>query len=759
MGNEGSTMNNEADPDSECGQWIDDYKCKGGCEEFRKCACEPRWQSYYYMESPCSYHPSCQNSNYCNEGFTGNIIEGNVGLNQGLELGKLINQGQGHVNRSNVAANTIQQAVGPTLQNEQATRQSLINTQSNERKTNSLKKDTLDASLDAKTNKELAKQQAEEAEEQRRLAEEQRRLAEEQRRLANIHQKDAQKSATKTQDLQQDTQVLNSNAQSDVNALQQTVGLHTNTGNTAAENNRKLRELEQQSEQFKKIETSIPLSREQVEEHLFSFQRDGYSYLESLDENQKINILTHMVRYMQDFADIYRDYVIKENKIWKDFRSNTEGLFYDKEKYNNYRQEAIEQKHIIFSNYVKTIPEWIKTKGENDFVDFDVVFYMYYYTKYNYENGGSETLGYQVFLNIKNVLSTMFDSKTMKKAGYIFSFLNSNDQEVSKIKYTYYLENKSKQGFTNIKEYFTNLIEGNTGMSGTTNDPLVQNNDNFIDIVRGFLDTTQSSLNIDRTNLENSINNIKRYQDGEFLAQRDTIMNNVLMDYMINNKEGSNIEQVYGKLNQEKNDKLRKTKIAAYYTKSFKEYIYLLKIVIFLIVLMIPILIFNRLEILDKSLTLLLVVIIITLGFLYISYRLYILYMRDSKDFDKFKIPFTRTEAANLKSKGSRYSKDSPLKSLGITCIGEECCDASMVYDKLRDKCVATENFGNYFENAQELNNQQKNIIKENNSHEDESNFAFLGGNANVIENFRSMEGIKQRLLLDSLNNSSERTF
>ena len=759
MGNAQSPANNEVvyDASSECKKWIDDYKCKGGCEEFRKCACD----SYYYMESPCSYHPSCQNSNYCTEGFTGNIIEGNVNLDQGLELGKLIDQGQGHVNRSNVAANTIQQAVKPTLQNEQATRQSLINTQSNERTTNSLKKDTLDASLDAKTNKELAKQQAEEAEEQRRLAEEQRRLAEEQRRLANIHQKDALESANKTQELQQDTQVLNSNTQSDVNALQQTVGLHTNTGNTAAVINRKLRELEEKEGQLGQLETSIPLSREQVEEHLFSFQSDGYPYLEGLDENLKINILTHMVRYMQDFADIYREFYTEMIKLNQELSSKK--LRRGDERY----EEIMENYRNIYVKFTESIPEWIKNDGWSagrwgpDNINYDVNYSMYYYIKYNYENSGSETLGYQVFLNIKNVITTMFEVNTSKNPpGSIFKTLNSNSNEyMNTKKYTYYLENKSKQPFTNIKEYFTNLIEGNTGMSGTTTDPLVQNNDNFIDIVRGFLDTTQSSLNIDRTNLENSINNIKRYQDGEFLAQRDTIMNNVLMDYMINNKEGSNIEQVYGKLNQEKNDKLRKTKIAAYYTKSFKEYIYLLKIVIFLIVLMIPILIFNRLEILDKSLTLLLVVTIITLGFLYISYRLYILYTRDSKDFDKFKIPFTRTEAANLKSKGSRYSKDSPLKSLGITCIGEECCDASMVYDKLRDKCVATENFGNYFENAQQLNNQQKNIIKENNSHEDESNFAFLGGNANVIENFRSMEGIKQRLLLDSLNNSSERTF
>lgn len=605
----------------------------------------------------------------------------------------------------------------------------------------SASKQAISSSGTAKNSAGIAKSASEYAREYSDGAQKQFQGAQSSSQGAKKSAQDALESANKTQELQQDTQVLNSNTQSDVNALQQTVGLHTNTGNTAAENNRKLRELEEKEGQLEQLETSIPLSREQVEEHLFSFQSDGYPYLEGLDENLKINILTHMVRYMQDFADIYRDYV-------KDMFEN------------NYYENNPEKKKIKDSEFNTQIPEWLKDiKGGTNYTIY--IMMMYYYNKYNYENSGSETFGYQLFLKIKNVLSTMFDSNTMKKAtpGSIFVFLNSNDQEVRKIKYTYYLENKSKQPFTNIKEYFTNLIEGNTGMSGTTTDPLVQNNDNFIDIVRGFLDSSQTDLNIDRTNLEISINNIKRYQDGEFLAQRDTIMNNVLMDYMINNKEGSNIEQVYGKLNQEKNDKLRKTKIAAYYTKSFKEYIYLLKIVIFLIVLMIPILIFKRLEILDKSLTLLLVVTIITLGFLYISYRLYILYTRDSKDFDKFKIPFTRTEAANLKSKGSRYSKDSPLKSLGITCIGEECCDASMVYDKLRDKCVATENFGNYFENAQELNNQQKNIIKENNSHEDESNFAFLGGNANVIENFRSMGGMKQELLLNSLNNSSERKF
>ena len=409
----------------------------------------------------------------------------------------------------------------------------------------------------------------------------------------------------------------------------------------------------------------------------------------------------------------------------------------EKEKYfDNFEDDELKFKALndMFLYMVDYFLRYKKTYYPDN--ELNLMFLDYIINKTDYKTMGKDTLQNNLYNKAKALKAILAPTETFTN---MFNLKNNANNILNKIKHS-----------------FTNIIEGNTPMSGseTTTNPT-----SFVDIIRGFLTQDAATIVRKKQQLQDNIDYIKRYQDGEFLAQRDTIMNNVLMDYMINNKEGSNIEQVYGKLNQEKNDKLRKTKIAAYYTKSFKEYIYLLKIVIFLIVLMIPILIFNRLEILDKSLTLLLVVTIITLGFLYISYRLYILYMRDSKDFDKFKIPFTRTEAANLKSKGSRYSKDSPLKSLGITCIGEECCDASMVYDKLRDKCVATENFGNYFENAQELNNQQKNIIKENNSHEDESNFAFLGGNANVIENFRSMEGIKQRLLLDSLNNSSERKF
>lgn len=406
--------------------------------------------------------------------------------------------------------------------------------------------------------------------------------------------------------------------------------------------------------------------------------------------------------------------------------------------FDNFEDDDLKFK-ALNDMFLYMIDHYLKyNKTYYDDNELNILFLDYIIDKTDYYKSGNDTFKKKLYQQAKVLKSVLVPTE---------SFSNMFDIT------------KNANNFLNkIKDSFTNIIEGNTPMSGSESSTYI-NPTSFISIIQNILSKDIDTIARQKQELQTNVNYIKRYQDSEFLAQRDTIMNNVLMDYMINNEEGSNIEKVYGKLNQEKNDKLRKTKITAYYTKSFKEYIYLLKIVIFLIVLMIPILIFNRLEILDKSLTLLLVVTIITLGFLYLSYRLYILYMRDSKDFDKFKIPFTRKEVSRLQENKSRYSKDSPFKSLGITCVGEECCDDHMIYDKLRDKCVASENFGNYFENAQEFNNQKRNIIKENNSHEDKSNFAFLGGNANVIENFKTKDSIKKEILLNSLNKSSERLF
>jgi hypothetical protein len=92
-----------------------------------------------------------------------------------------------------------------------------------------------------------------------------------------------------------------------------------------------------------------------------------------------------------------------------------------------------------------------------------------------------------------------------------------------------------------------------------------------------------------------------------------------------------------------------------------------------------------------------LTVTIIFLTIIFIFSSLLDIYKRDNVDFDKYNIPYNR-EGAILEKEGTLTRKKNPLTSLTLTCIGQDCCDGEMVYDKAKNKCIATENFGNAFE-------------------------------------------------------------
>ena len=82
--------------------------------------------------------------------------------------------------------------------------------------------------------------------------------------------------------------------------------------------------------------------------------------------------------------------------------------------------------------------------------------------------------------------------------------------------------------------------------------------------------------------------------------------------------------------------------------------------------------------------------------------------------FDKIQFPYDR-EGALLEKDGSIIKKKNPLTSLTLTCIGQDCCDGSMVYDYARNKCLATENFGGMFDEAAN-NSSKREIIYPNNT-------------------------------------------
>ena len=314
--------------------------------------------------------------------------------------------------------------------------------------------------------------------------------------------------------------------------------------------------------------------------------------------------------------------------------------------------------------------------------------------------------------------------------------------------------NGDKRNLENLKSNVQKITDSFMNMFNSNKEGF-----DIIDFVNAYVDNEEQRITLEEKELQEQVNDIKKDQGLEFGALRNDIMGKLLMDYMIN-EEGTNIEKVYSKLNQENNDALRKIQISNYYTKSYKEYINLLKIILIAIAIIIPILIFNRLEIINKDISLLSITLIILLTSLFCIYKIYLLYMKDPINFDKIKIPYDR-QMRELVDQKKLKNKDSPFKSAGITCIGDECCDDDMMYDNLRNKCIiktqeTQENFHNYFENTMKINNSNKTIIKQNDIPESQKTFSCLDGNSNIINHKNFIEGFtNRRNLLQQLTNAS----
>ena len=182
------------------------------------------------------------------------------------------------------------------------------------------------------------------------------------------------------------------------------------------------------------------------------------------------------------------------------------------------------------------------------------------------------------------------------------------------------------------------------------------------------------------------------------------------MDYMIHNDRGTDINKVYNKVKQKNINSNRQVGINMYYSKMYKEYIFIIKVIIFFCALIIPVLILNSNYIIPKNITMFLVTIIIICLVGFIIYKIYDLNYRDYKNFDKLKIPYDR-EAERMVKEGKLKDFKNPLIG-NLTCIADSCCDVSMVYDNLRNKCVlqdkVVETFlGEKFTNKEPFTNTQ----------------------------------------------------
>lgn len=295
----------------------------------------------------------------------------------------------------------------------------------------------------------------------------------------------------------------------------------------------------------------------------------------------------------------------------------------------------------------------------------------------------------KININIEHIIAKKAKLVQLNTHGNTFltnygSQMTSNNQRV---------QAAQTQGFTNIggsflSDYMSNMregfVEGNQGLQGAATS------------------AREEAARI-TGNLVNDIQAVKNTQTAnaisEFVIKKDNLFTNVLTDYMLNDEKQNNFEGVYNKIDQQNIDKMRNIELNTYYDKAYKEYINILKIIIFACVILVPIVIANKNSLLPNSITNILVVSIIFLTIIYIISKFIDIYMRDNKDFDKIRIPYDR-EAAILERDGTITRKNNLLSAFSLTCIGADCCPESsgvLIYDPVKNRCVANETFTDYF--------------------------------------------------------------
>jgi hypothetical protein len=258
------------------------------------------------------------------------------------------------------------------------------------------------------------------------------------------------------------------------------------------------------------------------------------------------------------------------------------------------------------------------------------------------------------------------------------------------------------EGFTNGGTNFLSSITSYIGMrEGSANRNETTKNDSQNGAIDA-LEATNDAINDTSKEILDGIIELEQQEIGdaisEYVIKKDNIFTNVLTDYMLNDEKQNTIGGVYDKVSQQNADKMRKMEINTYYDKVYKEYTNILKVIIVVCIVLVPIVIANKKEILPTAISNFLIVGIIFLTIIYIISRFIDIYMRDNTNFDKLRIPYDR-EAASLQRSGTITRKNNLLSSFALTCIGEDCCPdpaSGMVYDTVKNRCVAKETYADY---------------------------------------------------------------
>lgn len=159
-----------------------------------------------------------------------------------------------------------------------------------------------------------------------------------------------------------------------------------------------------------------------------------------------------------------------------------------------------------------------------------------------------------------------------------------------------------------------------------------------------------------------------------------------------------NISKFFDKDNKLTN---RQLQIDNNFIKAHRDYIDLIKILVYAFILIIPLLILTKINFISKPVAMAFSSFILILALLYIVYHLIFkqdAYLkRDKKNYDLIKIEDTMRHKKLVKS-GIIDPNESVLSQLYRDCVGNQCCTDYMTYDGNIRQCIPTNiNVGKYW--------------------------------------------------------------
>jgi hypothetical protein len=188
-----------------------------------------------------------------------------------------------------------------------------------------------------------------------------------------------------------------------------------------------------------------------------------------------------------------------------------------------------------------------------------------------------------------------------------------------------------------------------------------------------------------RVNLYQNLNGTYQFYETNVESTQTTLAEQSAAIDIVEN-ELNNAKAQLKVIEEERNNKLRLIEINNYYGEKFNDQSYIMKIIIAICVPVLILSIIANRGLIPGWLFSLLVIVIVSLGCIYLSFKIYDTYGHDNMNYQEFDFTFDKSQAPAIDTSGG--SNVSALDTGAGMCVGPDCCTVEESYDSNMNKCV-----------------------------------------------------------------------